>query len=276
MQKVKWQCRWSPTLGELEAPHQEVWGTDDYTDTERPTVFMGLYSLNDFYALWRHKGEKAILWCGSDIRHFAKGYWLDDIGNIRIDYKAFAEWINKYCDNYVENKAEADALEKVGIWTKIIPSFLGDVNKFQISYVSRDRPKVYASVSGNDFELYKWGEIEKLAGKHPDIDFYLYGNTKEWKTLNNNVIIRGRVDKEVMNEEIKAMQGALRLLPLEGFSEVIAKSVLMGQYPISAIPYPHTLSPDELGLLKYKKEPNYQGREYYIKILNNYKWNIKK
>ena len=77
---MKWQCKWSPTLGELEATHQEVWGTSDYVSDETPTVFFGLYGLPDFYALWRHKGRKCILWTGSDIRHFRDGYWLDEKG----------------------------------------------------------------------------------------------------------------------------------------------------------------------------------------------------
>ena len=77
----KWQCRWSPTLGALEEGHQDIWGTDDYTDIERPTVFFGVYGLPDFYTLWRHKGKKAILWAGTDIQHFRKGYWLEDNEN---------------------------------------------------------------------------------------------------------------------------------------------------------------------------------------------------
>lgn len=276
MQKnIQWQCRWSPTLGNLEATHKDIWGTKDYSYKDTPTVFMGLYSHNDFYILWRHKGKKAILWCGSDIRHFINGYWLDNIGEIRMNPEPLARWIDENCESYVENKVEYDALRKIGIHSIICPSFLGDIKKFDISYKQSDRPKVYASVSGDDFELYRWSDIEKMAEENPDIDFYLYGNTKEWKTNQKNVIIRGRVNKEIMNREIKEMQGALRLLPFEGFSEVIAKSILMGQYPISIIPYPFMLLPSEIGELKNKQEPNHQGRDYYKTIINKYPWVIK-
>lgn len=225
----------------------------------------------DFYAVWRHKGKRYILWAGTDILHLKNKYWLEDGGGIRIDNKGICQWLNKNCENWVENIAESDELKKLGIKTKICPSFLGDVNKFKVSYKWSERPKLYTSVSCDDFERYNWKMVEVLAKKNPDCDFYLYGNTKPWPTKNKNVIVRGRVPKEVMNKEIKDMQGALRLIELDGFSEIIAKSFLMGQYPVSLIKYPYALSVDEIGKLKTLKKPN-KGREYYVKKLNKYPW----
>ena len=97
MQKIKWQVRYAPSLGALEDTPNNIWGTSDYVDLEAPTVFMGLYGLADFFFLWRHKGRKAILWCGSDIRHFINGYWLDDKGQIRIEPQELEECINENC-----------------------------------------------------------------------------------------------------------------------------------------------------------------------------------
>ncbi len=94
---TQWQCRYSPTLGALEDTPQNIWGTSDYVDIGKPTIFMGIYSLNDFYVLWKHKGRKAILWCGSDLKRLKDGYWLDKIGEIRMNTKLLAEWINKNC-----------------------------------------------------------------------------------------------------------------------------------------------------------------------------------
>ena len=71
------------------------------------------------------------------------------------------------------------------------------------------------------------------------------------------------------------MQGGIRLLEHDGFSEIIAKSVLWGQYPISLIPYPHTLLPSQIGTLVDRKEPNIEGRNYYRSVINKYKWNVK-
>ena len=82
-----------------------------------------------------------------------------------------------------------------------------------------------------------------------------------------------------MNEEIKTMQAGLRVLEFDGFSEILAKSVLWAQYPISRIGYPHIdsyTSNDELVYLindlKNKTSPNTKARDYYLKTLNQYPW----
>lgn len=272
MQKqTKWQVKWSPTLGYLESTHQEVWGTDEYTDQIRPTVFFGCYSLNDFYTIWRHKGERHILWAGSDIRRLEPGYWLDETGDIRIDSKSICQWINTYCTNWCENEIEANKLAECGIFAKVQPSFLGNVNKFELSF--KPGNKVYASVSGDNFELYGWDKIEVLAKHNPDLEFHLYGNTKVWIPEAPNITVHGRVSKERMNDEIKNMQCGLRMVEFDGFSEILAKSVLWGQWPVSLISYPHILGPNELSEIIKKKEPNLKGREYYLQNLNKYPWN---
>lgn len=256
----KWQCRVAPSLGKgFEGTPNKVWGTTNYKDINKPTVFFGLYGLPDFYALWKHKGRKAILWVGSDIRYFINGYWLDDKGKIRINPKPLGEWINKYCENYVENIIEYKTLKKLGIKSKIIPSFLGDINKFKPQKLSKEL-RYYSSVSGNDFKLYGWDKINKIAEQNPHIKYYLYGNTVKWKAP-KNVIARGRVSNKIMNNETKTMTGAIRMVKLEGCSELIVKSVLWGQKPISLIYYP---------FLKNKNP-----KRELLKVLNKYIWNTK-
>lgn len=279
---MSWKCRYAPSLGALESTPEEIWGTEEYEmDLDEPTIFFGLYGLPDFYTLWRHRGKKAILWAGSDIKHFINGYWLDNEGRIRIDPQALAEWINKNCESYVENGVEHEALMVYNIESKILPSYLGKLEK-GLSYTPSERPAVYMSVSGDNFEMYGWNTIEQIADKC-EVDFYLYGNTIPFETKHSNVFVRGRIPKEKMNEEIKNMQAGLRTLEFDGFSEILAKSILWGQHPISYIAYPHIdsyKSVDELikllNNLKNKSMPNLLGREYYIKNLNNYPWNENK
>lgn len=273
MIKNNWQCRWSPTLGDLEDTAENVWGTGPYSWTTEPTVFFGCYGLPDFYTIWQHKGERHILWAGTDIIHLKNHYWLEDGGGIIIDNKGICEWINKYCVNWCENVAESDALRDLGIKAIIQPSFLGDVNKFEVSFKPGNR--VYASCSGDNFTQYKWPEINKMAEENPDIEFHCYGNVRPWLGP-KNMIVHGRVSKEQMNEEIKEMQGAIRLLEHDGFSEVLAKSILWGQWPIATIPYEYIMKPEQIRDILDKEKPNLEGREYYLKTLNNFPWNSKK
>jgi|25_taG_2_1085351.scaffolds.fasta_scaffold04859_4 hypothetical protein len=279
MQNQKWQCRVAPSLGALEGEHQDVWNTDEYMNDRSPTVFFGLYGLPDFYTLWRHKGQKAILWAGSDITHFQNGYHLTDSGDIRIHSEPLAQWINENCDNWVENKVEFNALLDMGIEAKVCPSFMGNIDDYEISYVHRERPEVYLSAnSGREIE-YGWGIVEEIADKC-DVDFHLYGSD-QWETAHNNVFVHGRIPKEEMNEQVKHMQCGLRLNEhMDGFSEITAKSVLWGQYPIVWRGYGYAgidsfRVKDELivklNQLVGKTNPNPE-RDYYLDVINKYPW----
>lgn len=284
-QRSPWLCRWSPTLGDLEGTAEDVWGTTDCEDVSwdddvenHPAVFFGLYGLPDFYKLWRHKGRKCILWAGTDIQHFLNGYFLDNVGSIRISPAALATWIRKYCESYVENEVERDALRRYGIVATIVPSFLGNVDDFPLSYKPSDKIRLYTSVSGDNFEQYGWDKIPKLATENPSIEFHLYGNTirPSWSPEDvslENIIIHGRVSKEQMNAETKEMTGALRLTEFDGFSEILAKSLLWGQWPISIIPYPDTFNISEMRLLKACQMPNDHGRDWFLSVVNKYPWN---
>ena len=276
-QDSRWGCIVAPSLGALEQDPYSIWGTDGNYDSSRdsfrPFVWFGLYGFPDFFYLWRHPGRKAILWAGSDIRHFVNGYWLEDGGLIRLDPEPLAQWINKNCESYVENHIEYEALKEFGIESTIVPSFLGDTKRYQIEYQHSPRPALYTSVSGNNFQLYGWDKVLDLARKNQDIDFHLYGNTVDFPNDLSNVFIHGRISKEQMNAEISSMQGALRMTEFDGFSEIIAKSLLWGQWPVSLIEYPHTLDPNNLSKIKEKYTPNIKGRQWLLVNVNKYPWN---
>lgn len=282
MQEIK--CRTAPSLGDgFAGTPEQVWGTKSYnpeTDSEKPCVFFGLYGLPDFYTLWRHKGKRWILWAGSDITHFVNGYWLEDGGDIRLPHEPLAEWINKNCESWVENEVERQALEDAGITAQVCPSFLGNIDDYEVSSVAGDRPKVYMSVSGDNFSLYGWDILEEVADKC-EVEFHLYGNKTPWITRHSNVYVHGRVSQEEMNEQISKMQCGLRLNSgVDGFSEVLAKSVLWGQYPATWLSYKYKQMDSfehkgglikTMNVLKSKQYPN-PAREYYRKVVNQYPW----
>lgn len=299
-----WAVRVAPSLGALEDTHQNVWGTVDYEPEKHlntATCFFGLYGFPDFYALWKHKGPKHILWAGSDILNFRKGYWLDETGNINLGWmgdsaefpKPLAQFLGEKCENWVENEGEAWQLRDCGISvTGIVPSFLGNIQKYPVSF--RPGNKVYLSASQGRQMEYGWGIVHQIACELPEIEFHLYGASCVFQPL-KNVIYHGRVPKNKMNTEIRNMQCGLRLNKHDGFSEVTAKSVLWGQYPITYLYHPHIQNypqQDDCGqpyctkslqglvrLLRdipKKKKPNLEARTYYRKHLNRYPWTEKR
>ena len=274
------QCKIAPSLGELEGNANDVWGTSNYDNQNSDTVFFGLYGLNDFHSVWRHKGKKYILWAGSDIVHFMNGYWLDEMGSIRVSCEPLAQWLEENAESWVENEVQKGMLEEVGVTARVNQSFMGNVKDYPVSFTPNPRPQVYVSVSGDNFDMYGWNTIEHIADQC-DVDFHLYGNRGKWESKHSNVFVHGRVPKEVMNEEVKHMQCGLRLCMPDGFSEILAKSVLWGQWPItwSSYKYPHILGANGqkelirlLNSIKYKTQPNLLGRDHYIKNLNEYPW----
>lgn len=280
----QWYCRVAPSLGGgFAGTPEEVWGVEKYNPKkhiDKSTVFFGVYGFPDFFALWRHKGTRMILWAGSDIRHLRDGYFLNSKGTIRISPAEICKWINEYCISYVENKEEQEVMSELGIDTRVVPSFLGNVEDFPMKYKHEKRPRVYVSVSGDDFKLYKWKLIDSVAKEIPWIDFYLYGNNQSFYTANENVFVMGRMDQEQMDKQINSMTAGLRMLPLEGCSEVIVKSALWGQWPISRISYPpvsHAKNKEDLIILlkqlKDKGSPNLEAREWFLENLNTYPWN---
>lgn len=287
MQKIAY-CRMAPSLGSLEDTPQNIWGTPPYSyksHKHQPTVFFGLYDVRDYYALWRHKGKKWVLWAGSDLRNLKDGFIWND-GRLRLlsticpGFKWILKRILKKADHYVENKAEWQILKDWGwINASIVPSYLGEVY-VPVTFKWSKPAHVYLSCGKGRQKEYGFSIVERIAQYLPDIVFHLYGD--EWKTKRANVIIHGSVPKEVMNQEIKGMQGALRLNESDGFSEILAKAVLQGQYAISRLEYPLIPSFDNeweltalLRSLTITYEPNTKARSYYQRALNNYPWNAK-
>jgi hypothetical protein len=116
--------------------------------------------------------------------------------------------------------------------------------------------------------------LEKLAQENPDVEFHCYGNEKVFDVSSPNIIMHKRVSQKVMDNQTSKMQGALRLTDMDGFSEIIAKSLLWGQWPISPfIDYPFVLK--DIKDIKNKKVANMEGRQWLLSVVNKFPWNTK-
>lgn len=278
-------CRYAPSLGALEGTPEEVWGTPPYKCWKHlwePTIFFGLYDFRDYIALWFHRGHKWVLWAGSDVRNLASGFAFND-GKLRILSKAlkgvFTRWIVRVvqgAENYVENDWEGNQLAKMGVSVAgVCPSFMGQLD-LPSSFAPAFPCNVYLSASEGRQEEYGWGIVESIASWLPNHVFHLYGAA--WKTEQPNVMVHGRVPKEQMNEEIKGYQIGLRLNETDGFSEILAKAVLMGQYAVGKVKHPYIPSFDNdmdlilrLNKLAKEEEPN-PARQWYRYNANAYPW----
>lgn len=293
-------CRVAPSLGALDADHEygipghtRTWGTIDYNRSQHskePTVFFGLYDLRDYIALSRHKGQKWVLWAGSDLENLVNGFAFNDgkLKQLSVLLKGvFTTFIMRIlmkAEHWVEDIDEANKLAKFGIKAEICPSFMGDVEQFGISYKVAHHPNIYISGHPGREDEYGFETVKRIAPQCPDVRFHVYGSMPpDWKQYPKNVILHGKVSREEFNRDIRSYQCGLRLNKSDGFSEITAKSILMGQYAITYLQYPMIPNYNNnkelvslLNSLRSLNRPNKQGRDYYMSVLNNYPWNIKK
>ena len=161
----------------------------------------------------------------------------------------------------------------------VCPSYMGPT-ELPISYSPpQHKVHVYLSASKGREVEYGWGIVERIAKALPRHVFHLYGS--DWETRHKNVIVHGRVPKEQMNEEIKNYHIGLRLNETDGFSEILGKAVLMGQYAVGRVEHPKIPSYENdmdlitmLHVLGKEDAPNLEAREWYVQNLNRYPWNV--
>jgi hypothetical protein len=204
-----------------------------------------MYHLGDYLRLLIHRGPRTVFWCGSDILSLKRSMWRFVIPRLKATH-------------YSENGRECFALSELGLAVYRQAMIFADPNKYQVNFQYTEKPTVYISFHlGREDEYGLWTALEAMK-EIPDVSFKVfYRNTEE-----------------SYDEQTDGCQIAVRLNAFDGFSEVLAKSALRGQYQISAIPYPHmehAVDKESLikaiNKLKLMKEPNYEGAAYWREIL---------
>ena len=228
-----------------------------WRDYNKSVVFFGMYRPSDYLKFLWHRGQKTVHWCGSDILQAGWHYrWMSKI-------KA-----NHICENEIQHYILKLMLRPQPVEIKY--TFLSNPDDFPISYRQSETPGVFIHINKDAETESGFFTLERIAQRLPEIKFHIYGKVAQQNSF-PNIYFHGFVPEKRFNREIRQYHSSLRLHEVDGFSEIIAKSVLMGQYPISKIRYPYIdtyKDEDELvellQELKNKNEPNYKARNYYL------------
>ncbi len=224
------------------------------------TRFYGLYHPKDYFRFLQCKGKREVYWQGSDILQ------LKDTDEIK-----WREAISKVeAKHFCENEVCQELLKEKGINAKVKYQFWGDVDDYPLSFKPSLNPQIWLCAHpGREIE-YGVGIVETIAELLPNFTFHIYGITGENK---DNIIYHGIISEKQFNREIKNYHCGLRFNNFDGFSEILSKACLMGQYAISTIKYPRITrfsSPKKLveaiKKIANKKYPNYKARNYYLNI----------
>jgi hypothetical protein len=251
---------------------KEIWGLEEWKgwdDSIQDVLFFGLYNDQDYEAFWYHSGKKTVFWCGSDILRATED--PEKQRKLRL----FPE-----TEHYCETEVEAENLHKLGIKPKIIPSFLEDIDRFPISFNPTDKPHIWMCSHPNRDDEYGITEAREIAKEFPEFTFHIYGvDAPKDEEIIPNVIYHGLVKNEQLNEEIRQYQCGFRPNKHDGVSEVVIKSLLLGQYPIAWLPYEGVWQyKDGVELvklfkkLKEQKQPNIKGMRIWRKKINHFPW----
>jgi hypothetical protein len=137
-------------------------------------------------------------------------------------------------EHYCENEVEKQELYRNGIRAVILPMIFTEFES-KDCYKQADNPRVFATYHKGRERSYGYFE-------HPQIDWLCDMPEKEF------------------DKKIRQYQGCARFNHFDGFAESLAKSVLLGQYQWSEIPYEgmgHTATFEQwLKSLKDKKQSN--------------------
>lgn len=218
--------------------------------SKEPTIFFGLYHIGDYLRLLFHRGERKIFWCGSDIKNLSV-FWSFIIKKLPATH---------FCENIIEQKE----LGKRKIFSTIHPMIFDDPNRFDICWKQSDRKQAYIHIPEKREIEYGLYMVVRLANENPMIDFHIYGI--HGTPFINNLFFHGKVSSEQFEKETESMHIALRFNEFDGFSDLVAKAFLRGQYVMSKINY--KFSVDDIKLIDDKDEPNSEARNYWLKELN--------
>jgi len=261
---------WRDKLYKRTKLKEYVW----YKHLYKPVVFFGLYKWTDWLRLALHRGKRTVVWCGSDCLQIGlNARWIGKIKATHIT------------ENETEQRVLQLLLQKKDVYFR--PMFFNNPKKYPLSYKHSQTPHVFMHVNNNAAPESGLYTIEKIANLVPEITFHIYGRTRPLHQVwydqfgavrnisyidNPNIVYHGFVPEKQFDKEIKEYQAGIRLHLFDGASEIMTKSVLMGQWPITYLKYPHiTQASDEESLiealkeLSFKEKPNKEGREYYLK-----------
>jgi hypothetical protein len=251
-------------------------------DPDTDLLFFGLYHERDYDVFDNFKGKKSVLWAGGDILRLMEDYERQRVMKNNLD-----------TIHYCENETEAINLRTVGIEPIVIPSFLDDVSKYPVSF---PKTEFLEGTEVEDYYKHIWmcahperedeygvPLAKRMAKMFPDLIFHIYGVERTaYEEKLPNVVYHGHVSEEQLNKEIQNYHCGFRPNMHDGFSEVIIKSVLLGQYPITRIKYENVwnyTNEKELiecfNKLKGQKTANLEARTYWIKQINQYPWCLK-
>lgn len=237
-------------------------------------LFIGMYHVGDYIKFCGQLGKKKVFWCGSDVLALQKSIWRFVLPLIEAKH---------YCETMVEYSALYD----MGIKAALCPMIFDDPNRYWPTFKIASNVHVWICAHAGREEEYGVPVMVELAQKLPNFRFHIFGVEEAKKGTTfisdhgtrvtykgfDNLFYHGKVSEEEFNNKISQYHICLRTNEFDGFPETVAKSLLLGQYPITKIWHDHVnwyRSNEDLYVimkgLEYEIAPNVAGEHWRKKF----------
>jgi hypothetical protein len=214
-----------PFHGQHALEHFDFEPYNPETDKDEPAQFW-LYSAEDYRIMQAHRAEKFVFWHGIDVL-----YLLQNKERLLRNFRE----ANPVCACH--NKHQQKILSELGIYAKIRPWFINDIEKYK---PSENRTKqVFMSSHVDREEEYGEPMINTVAAAMPDWTFHIFGSHPTMP-MQKNVIHYGQVHEEVMDGMTEDHAATIRWKHYDGVAQTVMKALLRGQMAITALEYPFT------------------------------------
>ena len=201
------QMRVAPGLSFFKEKLLKKYGLKDYTDINKPCIFNGLYTMQDYMSLINHKSHKTVVWCGSDAQYLNKDL-IQQAGKIR---------------HIAKSKFISETLDKHNIPHILLP-------------VTPTSPvKNYLPKKGENIYFYHGEDRKKYGGDLVDI-------IKEKTDYNIIEASSGTYSESELQNVYKSCFMGLRLTKHDGLPNTVLEMGLMGRHCIHNGNTPNSLN----------------------------------
>jgi len=200
-------------------------GYQHYTDPTKPALFLGVYFDQDLRVFAAHTGKRYVFWNGYDVTFLGKHpeYWHEF--QIRTEHGTHRLELASELHGYMHETRPP---------IEISPTLFAPPKQYRQVKFRYQTPLRYYMNShiGRETEYgIPWAvEVFRDLQNH---ELHVFGDGNQPRSgAPHNVVFHGHVSEDEMDRRTAGMHGALRLNSHDGTSQIVLKSILMGQHPI--------------------------------------------
>ena len=154
----------SPSLAHFNDRFIRVYNLSSYSEVNNPTIFFGIYSLDDMNKILQHQGDYYLMFGGSDIDIMRKSFWNNN---------SFKKVLSNAKIVFSISKNIQDRLNELNVKNILINFNLVDTTLFKKTEKIGNKVYIYNGYSKGNEHLYGKTIYEEVMKKLPEYEYIL-------------------------------------------------------------------------------------------------------